>query len=269
MPDAAVRTIREDEDIHVIEGLGYPFRGPFKGKDTLGTTFSARTDFHWDLFPDSMDEPRYIRPVTYQHGFDRTVGLSRVGGWSPVRADDLGVWVQAQLDKHNEYYGAIRELMDQDALGLSGGSAEHSVRINRKSGEIEEWPAYEMALTPTPSNPLAMIASRTAEIEAVLHIVNPQPEPEPEPEEAVRAGRKFSKASIAAIQQAIDVLNALVTIDETPPTDDGDEDASRSADPLPMTVTIMERESAEPVRVDVAGIAARAAREEAERLLRR
>ena len=70
---AAIRTVSETDDVHVIEGYGPAFGGPFNGRDSYRTFASARTDFHWDLFPDSMDEPRFTRPVNYQHGFDADV----------------------------------------------------------------------------------------------------------------------------------------------------------------------------------------------------
>ena len=159
----AIRTVSETEDVHVIEGYGPAFGGPFRGRDSYHTFASTRTNFHWDLFPDDMTEPRFVRPLNFQHGFDPDVGLTRVGGWSPVRTTDKGVWIRAQLDKHHAYYGAIRELLGNDALAFSPESAEHAVRIDEKTGEWLDWPAIAMALTPTPSNPWSAIAARTAE----------------------------------------------------------------------------------------------------------
>ena len=174
MTDLAFRTVFENEDVHVIEGLLYPFAGPFKGgKDSYGTNFSARTNFYWDLYPDrTPSDPenvaaRFVRPVTYQHGFDPDVGLSRIGGYSPVRQDKKGVWVQAQLDKHHEYYDELRALLGEDALGFSGESSEHAVRI-AKDGEVREWPAGPASVTPTPSNPFAIVAARAADIHEVV-----------------------------------------------------------------------------------------------------
>lgn len=172
----AVRTVAETDDVRTIEGLAYPFRG----RDTYGTFFSVRTDFHWDLYPDvvpgatrSTEDPKFIRPNTFNHGFDPEIGLSRVGGWSPVRMDADGVWVQAQIDKRGAYYATrLKPLLDGGHLGLSGGSAEHSVRIDNRSGEVLDWPAYELALTPTESNPLAQLAVRAAETGASLRIVS-------------------------------------------------------------------------------------------------
>lgn len=170
-PLAAVRTVNETDDVHTIEGLAFPFRG----LDTYRTFFSARTDFSWDLFPDvepGAGEPLFVRPVTFHHGFDPEMGLARIGGWSPVRSDADGVWVRAQLDKRAAYYATrIKPLLDAGALGLSGGSAEHSVRIDERTGEIQSWPAYELALTPTESNPLAQLAMRAGDMAALVTII--------------------------------------------------------------------------------------------------
>jgi hypothetical protein len=172
---AAVRTVSEDDDYRIIEGRGIPFGGPFAGRDSYGTYASVRTDFVWGLFPDlipgatrSTDEPRYIRPLTYNHGFDPDIGLTRLGGWSPVRVDADGVWVQAQIDKREKYYARVAALLDKEQLGFSVDSAEHSVRFDEHTGEWLAWPAYGLALTPTESNPYAIIASRSAEVITIL-----------------------------------------------------------------------------------------------------
>jgi len=182
----AVRTVSETDDVRIIEGLGIPFGGPFGGRDSYGTYASDRTDFHWDLFPDVVPltvraggvddvigQAQFIRPVTYNHGFDGDIGLSRVGGWSPVRSDVDGIWVQAQIDKRARWYARIAPLLDQNALGFSSGSAEHSVRFDERTGEWLEWPVYELALTPTEANPLAAIAARAAAAGSRLAGVRP------------------------------------------------------------------------------------------------
>ena len=159
----AIRTVGETDDFLIIEGLGIPFGGPFPGNsDSYATRATPKTDFHWDLFPDSMDTPQFIRPLTYNHGFDDAIGLRRIGGWSPVRVDKKGVWIQAQISKHDEYYDALRQLIDEDKLGLSSGSIEHAVRF-AKNGDWLDWPAWDMATTPTAANPWAQIAARTGE----------------------------------------------------------------------------------------------------------
>lgn len=213
----AVRTVSETDDVRVIEGLAFPF----KGRDTYGTFFSARTNFEWGLFADVVpsstragDDAKFVRPATFHHGFDPDFRLTddngvRVGGWSPVRMDADGVWVRSQLDKRHAYYETrLKPLLDANALGLSGGSAEHSVRIDQKTGEILDWPAYEVALTPVESNPLAQLSVRAGEAVAVLRVASEQPE-------AVRAIQTFSDIVAAAemneeLPAAFDTLSSAI-----------------------------------------------------------
>lgn len=169
----AFRTISEDDDFHVIE-FPMAFGGPFpENSDSYGTRATARTNFYWDLFRDRTPadppeiEPGYVRPLNYQHGFDDAVGLSRVGGFSPMRADKKAVWLQAQLDKHHAYYNELRAMIDEDALAFSPESAEHAVRF-AKNGDWIDWPLYTGALTPTAANPWNQVATRTAETARVL-----------------------------------------------------------------------------------------------------
>jgi hypothetical protein len=210
----AVRTVSETDDVRLIEGLAFPF----KSRDTYGTFFSARTAYHWDLFPDidptnatrADQAPLFIRPTTFHHGFEPAFGLDRIGGWSPVRMDDDGVWVQAQIDKRHRYYATrIRPLLDAGALGLSGGSAEHSVRI-ATTGEIEEWPAYELALTPVESNYLAQVATRAGE---VLRIVASRSTTTPVVPKATRYSPSAWDAAAAAyvLSSLLDLLGDEAT----------------------------------------------------------
>lgn len=152
----AIRTVSETDDIRTIEGL-LSFSGQDKGRDSYGTRFSARTDWGLDLHPDGI-------PVLMEHGFDPDFGLGPVGRTSPTssfRTDADGVWVQMQLDKRHRYYETrIKPLLDEGALGISQGSAEHSVRIAR-DGEVLAWPLHEVSLTPTNSNWFNTIAART------------------------------------------------------------------------------------------------------------
>lgn len=215
----AVRTVSDDANFRIVEGLAYPFTG----RDTYGTFFSARTNFEWGLFPDvdptaatrAGQAPAFIRPATFHHGFDPEFGLTadgvRVGGWSPVRMDADGVWVRAQIDKRHRYYETrLKPLLDAGALGLSGGSAEHSVRIDSATGEVLDWPAYELALTPVESNPLAQLAARSAD---AFRIVTPAPAGETTddttPDPAIREGRRNSGTDQDRIQAMHDHASAL------------------------------------------------------------
>lgn len=251
--NAAVRTVSEDDQHRTIEGLAYPFRG----RDTYGTFFSARTNYHWPLFVDvdptatrADAEPAFVRPMTFHHGFDTDFGLDldgvRVGGWSPVRMDADGVWVRAQIEKRHAYYESrLKPLLDSNALGLSGGSAEHSVRIDQRTGEVLDWPAYELALTPVESNPLAQLATRAGETITILSARNDRPAPgtrawSPAADDAAMGagvlgtllyliGRESDEADqVAQLQTAADALTEWITAEraEIVPeaADDGDDE---------------------------------------------
>lgn len=192
---SAVRTVSEDDDTHVIEGL-LSFSGPFAGRDSYGTFFSARTDWALDMHPDGI-------PVLFNHGFDSDFGMHPIGKTGPTssfRTDDDGLWVQMQLDKREKYYSTrVRPLLDANSLGVSQGSAEHSVRIDQKSGEVLAWPLHELSLTPTESNPFNVVAARTAEY---IHIVAERTEPVEEPAEPEILETALRSSSTDAAQGA-------------------------------------------------------------------
>ena len=274
----AVRTVSETDDVHVIEGL-LAYDGPFGGRDSYGTYFSARTAWGLDLHPQGI-------PVLYNHGFDNDIGLTPLGFTTPpasFRADDDGLWVQMQLDKREKYYATrVRPLLDKGALGISQGSAEHSVRIDEKSGEVLAWPLHEVSLTPTESNPYNVVAARSGETD-VIHVIEAlrgvppgdwaksdarleglvardeatrtEPEFDEHDTDAIRAGAEFSSKNrthldaihqhAAAIMSHTGAMGAVHPM----PADEPDA-ASRSAEPL-ISVTF-----AEP-REDVAAVRAR------------
>lgn len=168
---AAIRTVSETDDVRVIEG-----RLSFGKRDTYGTIFSARTDWGFDLHPQGI-------PVLFNHGFDEDFGLAPIGMTEPTasfRTDTDGIWVQMQLDKRQKYYATrIQPLLDANpvGVGLSQGSAEHSVRIDRKTGEVQVWPTHEVSLTPTESNPWNMVAARSAETISIVEALRKDTDP--------------------------------------------------------------------------------------------
>ena len=133
-----------------IEGLGIPFGGPFNGRDLDREFFSQHTEFAFDWFTE--------RPLLYHHGLDNDAGIAVVGRvktWETKA--DLGVWTKAQLDAQNEYFEAIKKLIEEGKLFFSSGAMRHLVRVNSKTGEVMRWPWVELSLTPTPSNLFAEV----------------------------------------------------------------------------------------------------------------
>jgi hypothetical protein len=141
--------------------LAIPFGGPFaggeSGVDGDREYFSAKTDLALDWFPTQ-------RPLLFHHGLDDAgPGIVPVGyvDTSTAKRGPEGWWVQAWLDRQNQYFKQIGEMLDEDALFASSGAMPHLVR-RAKDGEILRWPWVELSLTPTPSNLLAMVSPAQA-----------------------------------------------------------------------------------------------------------
>ena len=252
MTAPAIRTVSEDDDVHVIEGL-IAFGGQQNGRDSYGTLFSARTDFGFDLHPEGI-------PLLYDHGFDPDFGMKPIGRTMPTstfRTDESGVWLQAQVDKHHKYYESrIRPaLLNGGAdgtglLGLSQGSAEHSVNIDMRTGDVMSWPTHEISLTPTRSNWFSLMAARSGE---TIRIVAALAEPESagdDPKPAVRSGGDAATAAmamqtilllsdseageadqVAMLDKAVAALQEFITAEMAEPQPDAD--APADADDMP------------------------------------
>lgn len=118
--------------------------GNSRDTDLQGEYFSPRTEFCLDWFVD--------RPVLYHHGLDGEAGLRKIGSIKTVDTDDLGLWVQAQLDLRDRYANAVYDMVKTKEFGWSSGSVDHLVKI-APNGEIAVWPLIEGSITPTPAQP--------------------------------------------------------------------------------------------------------------------
>lgn len=113
--------------------------------DLTGDYFAADTDLG-----DAQSSPVY-----YHHGLDAKMG-KRVIGRGSLNRDDVGVWIEAQLDMRDDYEKAIYEMAQAGKLGWSSGTASHLVerRAEGKAQRITKWPlGLDASLTPTPAEP--------------------------------------------------------------------------------------------------------------------
>ena len=94
-------------------------------------------------------------PVLYQHGMDVKMKRRKLGG-GDLSQDNIGVWIEAQLEMRDEYEKAIYELAKAGKLGWSSGTAGHLVEREPagKATWIKSWPlGLDASLTPTPAEP--------------------------------------------------------------------------------------------------------------------
>lgn len=140
----AVTVKAQTADTLTIAGYGVVF----EGVDLTGDTFAKSTNFWLDAMPGP-------RPVLYEHGFDEAVNLAVLGKTLSIEANDDGLWVEAELNRHNRYMRDVERLIASGALGWSSGSAGHLVRreTDGKTALITSWPILEFSLTPTPAEP--------------------------------------------------------------------------------------------------------------------
>lgn len=121
----------------------------YGGKDLVGETFTADTDFMLDLVPE--------KPVLYDHGMNGRVSTSFIGKAKAI-PEDVGIWVEAELDRHNEYMEYVLPLVEKGALGWSSGTVAH---LSKREGTvIKSWPIVEFSLTPTPAEPRTLGVER-------------------------------------------------------------------------------------------------------------
>ncbi len=151
MPDA----MREGDDIEFLPNLkalddegrigGYLIVwGAPKRRDLQGEYFTPETDLALDWYD--------RRPLLYHHGQDATLKSALVGVLDTLRADETGLWAEAQLEKRLRYFRALVGLVERGALAWSSGSLPQ-LREVADDGRILRWPIVEGSLTPTPAEP--------------------------------------------------------------------------------------------------------------------
>lgn len=113
--------------------------------DLEGEFFDAATDF------DIEDGAKLS--IYYNHGVDATMKNRRIGR-GQVAIQDVGLWIEAQLDLRSAYEQAIYALAEKGKLGWSSGTAGHLIeRVPAgKATRIAQWPLIEASLTPHPAD---------------------------------------------------------------------------------------------------------------------
>ena len=115
-------------------------------------------------------------PIFYQHGYDEVINNIQIGRGT-LQKTQSNLWLQSQLEIRNEYleyinkylksddsieefFKAIKELVNMKALGLSSGAVGGLARFVPKENSkgdivyhINQWIVGEASLTPNPAEP--------------------------------------------------------------------------------------------------------------------
>lgn len=156
-----------------------------KDVDLTGEFFSIKSDL------DLEDGDR--RSIYFNHGFDPLVKHNRIGT-AIVKRDDVGLWVEAQLDARSEYASAVMDLISKQALGFSSGAVGHLVRResvgkSKSVAHITHWPVGEISITPCPAEPRTLAVPLKTWAQSLF---NPQTQETPAAETEVKAAVSIS-----------------------------------------------------------------------------
>lgn len=161
------REIKSTETSFTVGGYGIVFGG----QDLEGNWFDKDTYLWTDKLGPAL--------VLYQHGLDDAVKRAVLGRVSVERPDDVGVWIEAQIELSNQYASAIRELVRKGLLGWSSGAIPHLIDCEHAGkrvpwparGRIASWPRVEYSLTPSPAEPRTLGVTELEEIAEAMPAV--------------------------------------------------------------------------------------------------
>jgi Caudovirus prohead serine protease len=115
-------------------------------------------------------------PLLYHHAMDGVLKTSVVGVVDQMGVDEVGLWVESQLDMANRYSAAINQMVAAKKLGTSTGTLPMGRRVNKATGEITRWPIVEVSLTPTPAEPNLVMKHPVAAVKAAyIELGLPEP----------------------------------------------------------------------------------------------
>lgn len=116
--------------------------------------------------------------VLYNHGLDVRMGMKTIGEGT-IRKDEVGIWIESQLEMRDAYEKAIYAMAEAGKLGWSSGTAPHLVRRKKigNAHKILSWPlGLDASLTPTPAEPRNSVLAVKSLQATELHIEAESPQ---------------------------------------------------------------------------------------------
>ena len=158
----SVKLIREDDNTAVFGGYGVVF----DTVDLEGDTFTADTDYMLDLVPVKLAFVDHSLSTEFVNDEGKTVKIAAiddpVGEVIRVTPDNVGLYMEMQIEKSNQYWAIVDQLHKSQKMGLSSGAIQHLVR--RDGGKITRWPIVEESFTLTPAEPKTVGVERLKQL---------------------------------------------------------------------------------------------------------
>jgi hypothetical protein len=198
----------EDERTPYIKAIGNDRIGCYailwgdeNNKDMHGEYFTEKTA---DLTA-VLDTIGAI-PTIFEHGQDDKVMKSHpFAAVDKAEYDDTGLWIEAQIKRHDLYKQFIQPLIQQRVLFPSSGTLPAAKRVT-KSGEITRWPIVELTATAEPAE-YRMLDIPMTELQGVYKSIGVDlpddilDEPEPEAEKVVNESESIKSAKLRELEQ--------------------------------------------------------------------
>jgi hypothetical protein len=126
-----------------FRAYGVLFGSPTQ-RDLYGTWFDKNTRYYLGWYR--------TLPWLYHHGMNpmlRAEGIQKIGEWDTFGMDDVGVFLEGELDLRHKYAEALVKLANAGLLFPSSGTLEYAARIS-DDGYVQEWPIVEVSSTVSP-----------------------------------------------------------------------------------------------------------------------
>lgn len=197
LSNTAVKILQDDDAGFKVGG----YLVVFGGRDIVGDQFNPDTDFWLG---------RVKPPILYHHGQDTMLKRAVIGESIILRPDEIGLWIEAQINTAHQYREAIRELVKKGLLGWSSGAPGHLVE-RTPDRKIVSWPIVEASLTPAPCEPRTLgvreIKGLVDDVPALADFIPTTSEDAPDPAPTDQAKASDPPAPVANAKPATKKLS--------------------------------------------------------------
>jgi hypothetical protein len=147
------RAVSVIDDVEGVIELYAFIWGSSDQRDSYGTYFSKEKPPSYSYKGDLRG-----REISYEHGQDKSIGKPPIGETLSGSFDDIGLKLQARLDKSSPYFNRIISELRAGELFSSSGSLSHLAEFDDE-GRFVTWPIGEVALTKRPAEKFIPAAS--------------------------------------------------------------------------------------------------------------
>lgn len=146
-------------------------------------------DFVNDFFRKSTDfgvsfDEKPEGTIRYHHKFDPVIG-GRGLGKATIGSDDVGIWIEGQLNLKDSYDEAVYKLIKKRKLGWSSAAKNDVQReLEGKAYFIKRWPLdlEDFTLTPTPADYRQIADMKSVSASNITELINSMDVTADEPE---------------------------------------------------------------------------------------